>query len=180
MSRQVLEFRVDGNPPSITHQAGLKTAVRFGHAMHYKTGKYKRQEQNIVAVTLARLPKGWTPIEGPIRLSLKIVEPYRASEKKRITKTGVEIPKSTKPDLENLEKGWIDCLTMAGLWVNDAQIAVKETSKWWGPRPYWAVRVEGLDAGRPASGPSFAQDASEWGGCYKIAVGHPERNTAQK
>lgn len=164
-------FRVDGNPPNITHQAGLKTAVRFGHAMHYKTGKYQRQERNIVAVTLSMLPNGWEPLEGPVFLRLKIVYPYRKSEKKSIVKAGIEIPKDTKPDCENLEKGWIDCLTMAGLWVNDAQIAMKLTYKAWGPHPYWEVgvsKVETAPENRECrlpkqEGPVLALDWSESG-----------------
>lgn len=157
----LLSFRVPGNPPAITHQAGSKTAVRFGHAMHYKTRPYQRQEKNIVAVTLANLPKDWRPIEGPVALRIKIVAAYRKGEKRRIVKAGIEIPRGTKPDLENWEKGWIDCFTMAGLWVNDAQIAVKETSKWWGPMPYWEVSVWRLAPEIAASGPRFAQVAPD-------------------
>lgn len=175
----LLSFRVPGNPPDITHQAGSRTAVRFGHAMHYKTKPYQRQEQNIVAVTLANLPKDWRPIEGPVALRIKIVAAYRKGEKKRIVKAGIEIPRDTKPDLENWEKGWVDCFTMAGLWVNDSQIAMKETSKWWGPTPYWEVSVGRLSTEIAASGPSFAQVAPDGAGRTGTAERPRGRNTRE-
>jgi hypothetical protein len=59
----------------------------------------------------------------------------------------VELPRDTKPDIDNWSKGCVDSLTMAGAWRDDSQLARMVLEKAWGPRPYWYVRIAKLDPG---------------------------------
>lgn len=147
----VLSFRIVGNPPHITHQAGTRNVAQFGHVVRYKTREYVRQEKNTVAIVLSKLPRDWKPLDGPVELRLKLVEAYRKSEPKRNTRNGAELPRDTKPDLDNLAKGYIDALTMAGVWRDDSQIARQVLEKAWGPLPYWEISVAKMLPAAPAA-----------------------------
>ena len=61
--------------------------------------------------------------------------PFRKSERRSVVKAGLPILHTSRPDLDNLEKNLLDVLTRLNFWTDDSLVAVKLTSKWWGPVP---------------------------------------------
>jgi Holliday junction resolvase RusA-like endonuclease len=135
-----LEFKVNALPPRRTaQQKGV--FVRNGRAHFYTKSAVRQQEQNTVALVLSHLPPDWEPLCGPLKLHLRFCFPYRKSEKKAVVRGGLEIPHFVRPDLDNLLKGFLDALTTAGCFTDDAQIFDLRVVKTWGPAPYFHVRL---------------------------------------
>lgn len=158
---EVLRFRVPTKPPHHTPQAQERITTTRGFAAKYKTGKYKRQEREVISCILDALPKGWEPLEGPVAVTLVYAEEYRKSEPKKRTASGRALPKYTTPDAGNWAKGIEDCMTRAGVWRDDNQIALEILAKAWVPRPYWEVRVARLGASWPAEGRGLFETTEE-------------------
>lgn len=55
--------------------------------------------------------------------------------------------KTTRPDLDNMEKLLKDCMTDAGFWHDDAQVCVEHAQKVWSGTEGILVRVKELDDG---------------------------------
>lgn len=142
MNGEVLTLHFPTLPPKATAQQ-KGAFVRGGRAHFYTKAKVRRESQNMVALVLSKLPKDWEPLAGPLSLRVKLVYPYRKSEKKSLVKAGVEIPHDRRPDYGNLLKGLEDALTVAGVWQDDSQLCKYHDpmGKFWGPRPYWEVGV---------------------------------------
>lgn len=64
------------------------------------------------------------PLEGPLQLHISFY--FGTKDKKRWGKA-----KPTKPDTDNLIKGFKDVLTAAGFWKDDAQVVFESTYKAW-------------------------------------------------
>lgn len=62
------------------------------------------------------------PMEGPIRLTVKWL--YR-------TKTKEPKYKDTRPDIDNIQKLLLDCMTDLGFWKDDGQVASMIVEKFW-------------------------------------------------
>lgn len=86
--------------------------------------------------------KPYEPLRGGIYLQARWCFPYRKSERKSVTKTGLEIPHTSRPDLDNLEKSLLDVLTRLRFWEDDAQVFTKSTAKVWGPSSYLALAIK--------------------------------------
>ena len=142
---EVLAFRVPAMPPTRTAQQ-KGAFVRNGRVRFFTKPGVAREAQNTVALVVQSLPDGWEPLDGPLELRLKLVYPYRKSEPKKRTKDGAELPHDVRGDLDNICKGIVDALTTAAVWRDDAQVSRMVLSKWWGPRPYWEVRVAKLES----------------------------------
>ena len=73
-------------------------------------------------------------------LKLAFVWPYRKSEPKK-NRIGL-IPKTTKPDWDNLAKTLQDVLTRLRFWEDDAQVYSASVEKWWGEEPQITITVQ--------------------------------------
>lgn len=126
-------------PPTATaQQKGV--FVRHGRA-HFFTKEKVRQAEDFLAALLApHAPE--EPLHGPVFLQVRWCFPYRKSEKKSVTRAGLEIPHTTRPDLDNLEKALLDVLTRCRFWEDDSQVFTKSTAKVWGPEPYLAIAAK--------------------------------------
>lgn len=89
----------------------------------------------VVKTAGAYAPK--TPISKPVRLALKFC--YEPPKNRR-----GEIYKTSRADLDNLEKAVMDALTEAGIWQDDSLIVVKLTGKVYKDVPGVSVTVETL------------------------------------
>lgn len=107
-----------GNPSTRTAQQKGETVING------RTHHYEKKEVRLVKEELLRRLKPYAPskpTEEPICLQINW-----AFELKRC-KRGEW--KTTRPDLDNLEKGLLDVMTEAGFWKDDAQVVIKTTSK---------------------------------------------------
>lgn len=59
---------------------------------------------------------------------------------------GAYLPHTTRPDLDNLEKGLLDTMTRLRFWLDDSQVAQKKTNKAWGESPFLEIHVREIAA----------------------------------
>ena len=131
-AREAVTIRLDCIPPTATAQQ--KGAFVCGGHIRFYTKKKVRQSENFLAALLSmHVPD--VPFSVPVSLKVRWTFPYRKSERKSVTRTGADIPHTSRPDLDNLEKNLLDVLTRLNFWMDDSLVAEKATSKWWGPKP---------------------------------------------
>lgn len=133
-----LTFRIECRPPTATAQ-GKRCAIIGGKPLFFKSKAMKAAVAGYEAMLLPFRPK--TPFAGALRLSLVFVFPWRKSETKANVALG-NMLHTVRPDLDNMEKGLIDCMTRLQFWGDDAQVAAKATAKYWGNQPGVYVTVE--------------------------------------
>lgn len=86
------------------------------------------------------------PIEGPVALTLRFrfARPKsHLTSKGELTKSAPQ-QKTSKPDLDNLEKAIMDAITDVGLWRDDSQVTVKTSSKEYGTPEGVSVEITQL------------------------------------
>lgn len=126
-------------PPTVTaQQKGV--FVRNGRAHFFTKQKVRDAEDFLAGMLASHAPE--EPIHEPVFLQVRWCFPYRKSEKKSMTRAGLEIPHTSRPDLDNLEKALLDVLTRCRFWDDDAQVFSKSTAKFWGPSPYLALAIK--------------------------------------
>ena len=123
-------------PPTVTHQEH-KVMVRNGKPFFYEPAELKTARAKLLDSVGRHKPK--TPLIGPLRLVTKWI--WRKDGLREFKY------KPTKPDTDNLIKLLKDCMTKAGFWKDDAQIASEITEKFWGDIPGIFISVETLDDG---------------------------------
>jgi Holliday junction resolvase RusA-like endonuclease len=119
-------------PPTATAQQ-QKTAVINGCIRKYDPKNVKAAKNDLFHLLRQHQPT--EEIKGPLFMEVVYRWPYRKSEKKSVVSSGVEIPRETKPDCDNIVKGFNDVLTKLCFYHDDAQIARLHTEKTWGPNP---------------------------------------------
>ena len=77
------------------------------------------------------------PFSNAVRLCVRFTY-------KRPTSRHFEIYKTTRADLDNLEKAVMDALTQAKWWTDDCLVVDKRTVKVWGERNGCEILAEGL------------------------------------
>jgi len=124
-------------PPTKTHQN--KKIVRIGkHARLADSKELKLVISDYL--TLLKPYQPARPLTGPVSLKLDFVWPYRKSEPKK--NRGGLIPKTTKPDWDNLAKTLQDVMTRLRFWDDDAQVYASSVGKWWGEEPQITITVQ--------------------------------------
>ncbi len=116
-----MRFTLDIAPPRTTaQQKGERLIWTAGgwRILHYEKDSVKRVREMYNKHLEPHKPE--KPIEGPVEL--KIV--WRCKGQKSKWKT-------TRPDLDNMEKLLLDCMTQCGFWLDDAQVCSKGTAKIW-------------------------------------------------
>lgn len=127
-----LRFSLDIVPTKTTaQQKGV--FICNGKPRFYTKAKVKRDTATIIAMLIPHRPP--SPFEGALQVNLEWHFPYRKSERKNIVKEGIPIHHYKRPDLDNLEKSFLDAMTRLNFWRDDAQIAWKQTRKLWSARP---------------------------------------------
>ena len=135
----MIRVKLDIVPPTATaQQKGV--FVRNGRAHFFTKAKVRDAEDFLAALLAPHAPA--EPLRGGIYLQARWCFPYRKSERKSVTKTGREIPHTSRPDLDNLEKSLLDVLTRLHFWEDDARTFTKSTGKFWGPSPYLAIAIK--------------------------------------
>lgn len=124
-------FKMMIDPPRTTAQEkGVR--VVHGRPFFYTKKAVKDAERVYMDELLKHRPE--RPLNGPITL-VTIWEYKRGKHKHGEYKT-------TKPDTDNMVKLLKDCMTRAGFWTDDSQVAAETTLKIWSDEPGIGVYVE--------------------------------------
>jgi Holliday junction resolvase RusA-like endonuclease len=105
--------------------------------MVFKNSQARKEEQDFLALACFDPQRPETPIEGPVRISIRAYFVKPKSCPKRVHHT-------FKPDLDNLDKFVLDCLTKAQYWLDDKQVTGKWTAKGYagpGERARWEILI---------------------------------------
>jgi Holliday junction resolvase RusA-like endonuclease len=128
-----ISFFIPMRIPTKTFQAKKLRTVK-GRAVLYTPPELVEIRQKYISALIPHSPA--EPAEGPISLCLM----FCFKDKKHNTGT----PKTTKPDLDNLEKGLADCMTVCGFWQDDSQISLLSLSKSYEEHEGVFIKVEEL------------------------------------
>ncbi len=104
-----------------------------GRPLFYKTKELENAENLYLQYLKFYTPE--KPLDGALGLKIKFTFPFNDGESKKVVAEGLETPKTTHPDLDNMEKLLIDCLQKAGIIANDSRIFLKVTAKTYGSNP---------------------------------------------
>lgn len=140
----MIAFKLSIDPPTTTAQCGGKRhRVVAGHVQYFKTKEQEAVERAYLLLCSPHRPP--VPLTGAVALAIDFVFPWRTSEPKRNREMG-RIAKITKPDAGNMSKALEDCLTKAGFWEDDAQVADLRVTKAWGSAPGIYISMREMNA----------------------------------
>lgn len=130
---EMLKFFMAMNPPTATAQEKF---------INTKTGKIgmKTEARAARSKLLAHLAeyRPETPFTGPVHVEIGWL--YKNDSKEELSWN------ISKPDLDNLEKDLLDCMTKLKFWKDDSQVCMKYTEKRWTQSvPGIAIMVEELE-----------------------------------
>lgn len=115
------KIRLKEEPTGTSQQKGV--SVRGGQVHFYEKAEVRLQRQEYVGLLAKHRPQG--PMKGPISLRIVFAYPERKSSKLKQW----SVWKPTVPDLDNLEKLFLDAMTDSRFWEDDRQVVHKETKK---------------------------------------------------
>lgn len=121
--------------PTTTHQQ-KKVNVRNGKPIFYEPKELKNARAKFESLLSRHVPPD--KLKGPVRLTVKWCFPM-------IKGVHTSQYKTTKPDTDNLQKLFKDCMTKLGFWKDDAQVASEIAEKFWSEVVGIYVRVEEWD-----------------------------------
>ena len=130
----------------------VRSFVAGKKIMHYQPKDVVDWKTYIKVSILSKLDKEWEPLEGPVYVAVTYIFAPRKTEKKRVLdmlEEGKWVYKTTRPDLDNLGKGFYDACTGV-LWKDDSQIAYKEENKVYGKKEGIMICVSKMKESTPA------------------------------
>lgn len=134
----IYHFTIKGNPKP-------KQSVRFTKTGHkYQPKELIQEEKNIRSQIIEQLPKNFELLKNGIELSIVFYFPPLKTFNKKIMndiENGKIIPKTTKPDLDNLEKMILDAM-QGVVYLNDSQIYCKASQKYYSLTPQINITIE--------------------------------------
>jgi Holliday junction resolvase RusA-like endonuclease len=98
----------------------------------YKSQQAETDEADFFALAMAHPDRPKTPLTGPVEVTIYAFLPQPKS-----VKSDFHV---VKPDLDNLMKFALDCLTRARYWADDKQISVLYGLKLYGT-PEWRIHI---------------------------------------
>ena len=129
-------------PPKTTAQAAARIMKRRDGTMFvgkFATGKGKAAQNDLLALLLPHRPA--LPLDGAVVVCVTWRYPWRKGESKRTRAEGV-IPCTTRPDVDNICKMLLDCMTRLAFWTDDGQVARLTVCKEWGDDPGIGIQVQ--------------------------------------
>lgn len=128
------EFFLPMIPPTVTAQEH-KIAVIKGQPVVYDTPEIKNARQKFMAHLSKHKPD--EKYKGAVRLTVKWLFPIAGKHFDGEYKT-------TRPDTDNLQKLFKDCMTKVGFWKDDAQVASEIIEKFYAAVTGVYVKVESI------------------------------------
>ncbi len=126
------EFFMPMIPPTITHQQKQVRVVK-GKPMFYEPPELKAARAKLMAHLGRFIPD--KPYTHPVRLIMKWCFPISGKH------VNGEY-KATKPDIDNVQKLFFDCMTDVGFWEDDVLVVSLIAEKFFADLPGIYVRVE--------------------------------------
>lgn len=118
--------------PTTTHQQ-KKVNVRNSKPVFYEPVELQNARAKFESLLARHVPPD--KIQGAVRLTVKWCFPM-------VKGTHDGQYKTTKPDTDNLQKLFKDCMTKVGYWNDDAQVASEISEKFWAKIVGIYVKVE--------------------------------------
>lgn len=135
----MLRFRLNCIP---TAQARARHGrTKSGLHMTFKSASQKANERTLEALLAPYAPK--TPLVGPLVLEFVAALPVGKSDSKKLREaklTGLVAPEK-KPDIDNLTKQIMDCMTRLQFWTDDVQVVCLRCEKIYAEQGYWDVSL---------------------------------------
>lgn len=137
MGRAVQAFLPMGRVPTVTHNDLEPYVGRDGRARLRKSERLRRAEDAYMAALAPIAPA--EPLAGPVSAEVRWCFPTGGRHAQGE-------PRDSFPDLDNMEKTFLDCCERAGIVADDRLIVRKETAKMWrDPSGVW-LRFEEIGA----------------------------------
>lgn len=132
----MIEFFLPIIPPTVTHQE-KKVRVAKGKPIFYEPPDLADARQKLTAYLAKHAPD--EKLTGPLQLITKWCF-QKGSH-------GNGEYKTTKPDIDNMLKLFLDCCTALGYWKDDALIVSLVAEKFWADVPGIYVCIKKLSGG---------------------------------
>lgn len=134
------------NPPTTTAQSAARIFKsrdgRLFIGKNRQKGRFAREWNTLEHLLAIRTPT--QPFVGALSISVRLVYPWRSGESKKTRSLGM-IPKSTKPDLDNLAKYLLDLMQKNGYYSNDSQVCELKLTKFWGENPCVKISLKNFE-----------------------------------
>ena len=127
----MITFEIPGKYNTTAQQKGV--TVRNGKPYFYEKAEVKALRHRLYYLCKPHRPP--QPFQGAVRL--KVIFYYQTKNKKQIGQF-----KTTRPDLDNLNKLLWDVLTDTGFFQDDSQIAIFEARKGYGTEDKIRIEIE--------------------------------------
>ena len=137
--RKVIAFTI----PIIPKAQMRPRARKMGkHASIHKAPQQERNEEQIMGLLERYRPREpmLFPVEVVINAYLPI--PRSWSGKKQHAAADFQILPTTTPDLDNLIKNILDCMTVLSFWDDDSQIVMIIATKKYSRNPRWEIKIK--------------------------------------
>lgn len=127
----MIVFEIPGSFKGTAQQKGVY--IRYGKAYFYEKPEVKALRNQLYFYCKPNRPP--QPFGGPVRMRVTFI--YKAKTKKAVGSW-----KTTRPDLDNLNKLLWDVLTETGFFSDDSQIVNFEALKIYGEEPKIKIEIE--------------------------------------
>lgn len=135
----MLKFRLNCIP---TAQARARHGrTKSGLNVTFKSANQRANERTLEALLAPYAPK--QPLSGPLVLEFVAALPVGKSDSKKLREaklTGLVAPEK-KPDLDNILKNLMDCMTRLQFWTDDVQVVCLRCEKIYAEQGYWDVAL---------------------------------------
>lgn len=135
----LVSFFIPCDPPKSLSKNSKQLFVRKGRACMTDSKNTANAKSTILQLFAGYAPK--EPLTGPLRLVIRVCYPFNKTEKKKVIALG-EQPKVTRPDVDGIATGVMDCMSVLRFWKDDAQVTSLTVSKSVGPDPGICLSVE--------------------------------------
>ena len=126
----ITEFCIQGSPSTVTAQQKGLRIVR-GHAQFYEKSAVTMAKDDLKAAMLPYIPD--EPVHGDVFIRI-----LWCFCKQTLSKKDAYTFKRSRPDLDNLSKSVLDCMTDLGFWDDDSQVVKEDLTK------AWNLKIPGL------------------------------------
>ena len=136
----MIRFELDIIPPKNTGQSGKRLGKVKNHCAMFKTKEAIATEHMYWSLLYNKRPSNM--LGEALVAKFYYFFPYNSSVKRSIQKKGLIIPKTTKPDYDNIPKQIQDVMTQCKFWSDDAIIFNGGCEKYFAPFGKIVITIE--------------------------------------
>lgn len=137
----MIKFHLPITPPKCTSQT-KRLAMIGGKPRFFAKKSHKDAEDDLLSLCMPYAPA--EPLQGPLKLTVRFVFPWRKSESKRRRAMAI-LPNDCRPDADNMIKLVGDVLTKLRFYNDDGQVSDLRVSKFWGDHVGISVEIDHAD-----------------------------------